>query len=82
MLLLAETERKRDEAKELLKLSRIGLILMPLFLLLGRDIAMIAIPVTAGFTLGFIVVGSWRWRLAARELSQLKQPAPARLLKR
>jgi hypothetical protein len=43
---------------------------------------MIAIPVTAGFTLGFITVGTWRYRVASRELRELKQLAPARLLKR
>lgn len=81
MLLLVELERKREEARELLRLSRVGLVLMPLFLLLGRDVAMIAIPVTAGFTLGFITVGASKYRLATRQLRELTQLAPARLLK-
>ena len=81
MMLLIELERRREEARELLRLSRVGFVLMPLFMLLGRDVAMIAIPVTAGFTLGFITVGTWKYRLASRQLRELKQPAPARLLK-
>ena len=81
MLLLIEYERKRDEAIELLKLSRVGLVLMALFLLAGDDIGVVAIPVTAGFTLGFLTVGAWKYRLAARALRELKQPARARLLK-
>ena len=80
-MLLVETERRRDEARELLKLSRVGFVLMPLFLLLGRDVAMIAIPVTAGFTLGFITVGTWKYRIASRQLRELTQPARARLIK-
>lgn len=81
VLLLIEYERKRDEAIELLKLSRVGLVLMAIFLLAGDDIGVIAIPVTAGFTLGFLTVGAWKYQIAARVIRELKQPAPARLLK-
>lgn len=82
MLLVIEWERKRDEAIELLKLSRVGLVLMAVFMLAGDDIGVIAIPVTAGFTTGFLTVGAWKYRVAARTLRELKQPARARLLKR
>ena len=81
-MLLIELERKREEAKELLRLSCVGLALMLVFLVVGHDLALIAIPVAAGITLGFITVGTWKYRLATRQLRELKQLAPARLLKR
>lgn len=81
-MLLLEYERKRDEAIELIKLSRLGLVLIAVFLLAADDVQIIAIPVMAGFTLGFLSVGTWKYRGAARVIRQLKQPAPARLLKR
>lgn len=82
MMLLIELERRRDEARELLKMSRIGFVLMPLLWLIGHDIAVVALPVTAGFTLGFITVGTWKYRSATRQLRALRRLAPARLLKR
>ena len=80
-MLLIEYERKRSEAIELLKLSRVGLVLMLLFLIAGDDIRVVALPVGAGFTIGFLVVGAWKYRIANRAIRELKQPAPARLLK-
>ena len=81
MRLLVEYERKRVEAIELLKLTRVGLVLMVVFLIAGDDIRVVALPVGAGFTLGFLTVGVWKYRLATRVIRELKQPAPARLLK-
>lgn len=81
-MLLLEYERKRDEAVELIKLSRLGLVLIAAFMLTGDDVQIIAIPVMGGFTLGFLSVGAWKYRLAARMIRELKQPAPARLLKK
>jgi hypothetical protein len=82
VLLLIEYERKRIEAIELLKLSRLGIVLMAVFMIAGDDVRVIAIPVMAGFTLGFLTVGAWKYCVAARTLRELKQPARARLLKR
>ena len=47
---------------------------------LGRP-RVVALPVGAGFTIGFLVVGAWKYRIATRVIRELKQPAPARLLK-
>ena len=80
--MLLEYERKRDEAFELIKLSRLGLVLIAAFLLAGDDVQIIAIPVMAGFTLGFLSVGTWKYRVAARVIRELKTPARARVLKR
>jgi hypothetical protein len=80
-VLLVEYERKRIEAVELLKLSRVGLVLMAVFLVAGEDLRVVALPVGAGFTIGFLVVGAWKYRIATRAIRELKQPARARLLK-
>jgi hypothetical protein len=81
VLLLIEYERKRAEAIELLKLSRIGLVLMAVFLIAGEDLRVVALPVGAGFTIGFLAVGAWKYRVATRVIRELKQPPRARLLK-